>query len=80
MATYAFTEDKLLVETYSKTEIDTALAQKVSTTAYNQGMGQKANVNHSHNLASLGGTLPFSKVSGLAFALDGDTLYISQNS
>ena len=47
MATYAFTEDKLLVETYSKTEIDAALAAKVSTTTYTQGMGQKANVNHS---------------------------------
>lgn len=79
MATYAFTEDKLLVETYSKTEIDTALAKKVSTTTYNQGMGQKANVNHSHNLANLGGTLPFSRVSGLAFALVGSDLYISTN-
>lgn len=76
---YAFTEDKLLVETYSKTEIDTALAQKVSTTTYAQGMGQKADVNHSHNLASLGGTLPFSKVTGLAFALNGTDLYISMN-
>lgn len=80
MATYGFNEDKLLVEVYSKQETETALTGKVSTTTYNQGMGQKASVNHSHNLASLGGTLPFSKVSGLAFALDGDTLYISQNS
>lgn len=79
MATYAFTEDKLLVETYSKTEIDAALATKVSTTTYTQGMGQKANVNHSHNLASLSGTLPFSKVTGLAFALSGSDLYISMN-
>ena len=76
---YAFTEDKLLVETYSKTEIDVALADKVSTTTYTQGLGQKANVNHSHNLASLGGTLPFSKVTGLAFALNGTDLYISMN-
>lgn len=79
MATYAFTEDKLLVETYSKTEIDAALATKVSTTTYTQGMGQKANVSHSHNLASLSGTLPFSKVTGLAFALSGSDLYISMN-
>ena len=42
-------------------------------------MSQKANVNHSHNLASLGGTLPFSKVTGLAFALVGSDLYISTN-
>ena len=80
MANYGFNDDKLLVEVYSKQETDAALAGKVSTTTYNQGMGQKADKNHSHNLASLGGTLPFSKVSGLAFALDGDTLYISQNS
>lgn len=79
MATYAFTGDKLLVETYSKTEIDAALAAKVSTTTYTQGMGQKANVNHSHNLNSLGGTLPFSRVTGLAFELSGTDLYISMN-
>lgn len=80
MANYGFNEDKLLVEVYSKQETDAALAGKVSTTTYTTGMGNKADKNHSHNLASLGGTLPFSKVSGLAFALDGDTLYISQNS
>ena len=79
MATYAFTEDKLLVEVMSKAETEAALAQKVSTTTYTQGMSQKANVNHSHNLASLGGTLPFSKVTGLAFALVGSDLYISTN-
>ena len=78
--TYGFNEDKLLVEVYSKQETDAALAGKVSTNAYTTGMGNKADKNHSHNLAGLGGTLPFSKVSGLAFALDGDTLYISQNS
>ena len=80
MATYGFNDDKLLVEVYSKQETETALAGKVSTTTYTTGMGNKADKSHSHNLASLGGTLPFSKVSGLAFALDGDTLYISQNS
>lgn len=79
MATYAFTEDKLLVEVMSKAETEAVLAQKVSMTTYTQGMGNKADRVHSHNLASLGGTLPFSKVSGLEFALDGSDLYISQN-
>lgn len=79
MAVYAFTEDKLLVETYSKTDIDAALNQKVSTSTFTQALGNKADKTHSHNLASLSGTLPFSKVTGLAFVLNGTDLYISMN-
>lgn len=79
MAVYAFNEDKLLVETYSKADVDAAMSQKVSTTTFNSAMARKSDYNHSHNLADLSGTLPFSKVSGLAFELSGTTLYISKN-
>lgn len=38
MAVYAFNDDKLLVETYSKASIDNMLAEKVSTATYNNGV------------------------------------------
>ena len=38
MAVYAFNDDKLLVETYSKASVDNLLADKVSVETYNNGV------------------------------------------
>ena len=92
MATYAFNEDKLLIEVYSKAETDALLADKVnestftqqmankvSTTTFNQAMANKADRNHTHAIADLSGNLPFSRVTGLTFSLSGTTLRITKS-
>ena len=92
MATYAFNEDKLLIEVYSKEEQDVLLnskvstdtftqqmAGKVSTTTFNQAMTNKADRNHTHAIADLSGNLPFSRVTGLTFSLSGTTLRITKS-
>ena len=79
MAVYAFDNDKLLVETMSKADIEAALAQKVNTSTYTSGLAGKADVSHTHSLTALNGNLPFSRITGLSFSLSGSTLTITKS-
>ena len=89
MATFAFNEDKLLVEVYSKAETDAKLAQKADTTWATNQLNSKASVSQVESLrlwtasqlntkANASHTHPFSQISGLTFSLSGTTLTITK--